>query len=69
MSGSTPSTFLAMLGDLLESLVGRSKDSVVGSCSVQDLDQIWKLVNELGEFGGVLGAGNDLVPVRTLTHW
>lgn len=45
---------LAVLRNFLESLVDGSEDSVVGSRPIQNLDQVWVLVDEFRELGGVL---------------
>ena len=50
-----------MLRDLLKCLVRWCKHSVVRKCAVQDLNQVWELVDELGKFGGVFRARNELV--------
>ena len=50
-----------VLGDLLECTVGWSKDGVVGLGTVQCLNQIRVVIDELGKLGGVLGLGDELV--------
>ena len=50
-----------VLRDLLEGTVSRRKDGVVGLSSVQSLNQVRVVVDELGKLGRVLGLGNELV--------
>ena len=52
---------LAVLRDLLESLVGGSEDSVVGGRPIQNLNQVWVFVDEFRELGGVLRASDQLI--------
>ena len=52
---------LAVVGDLLESFVGRSKDGVVGFGTVKSFDQVVVLVDQLCELGGVLALGRECV--------
>lgn len=49
---------LPVVRELLESLVGWCEDGEVGGRSIQDVNQIGILVDELGQFGGILGAGD-----------
>lgn len=44
----------SVLRDLLESPVGRGKDSVVGLSAVESLDEVRELIDQLGKLGGVL---------------
>lgn len=52
---------LMTMGDFLERFIGWCKDSVVCSGAVQDLHEVWVLVDELCEFGRVLAASDELV--------
>ena len=52
---------LAMLRDLLESAVCRSKDRVVSSGAVEDVDQLLIIGNQLRELGRVLALADQLV--------
>lgn len=50
-----------MVRDLCKCFVGRCEDSIVGCCAVQSLNQIWVLVDELREHGGIFASCNELV--------
>ena len=50
-----------MLRDLLESIVGWSKDCVVRSSSVQKGDKIVILVDEGCKFGSIFAFSNELI--------
>lgn len=52
---------LVSLGDLLKRLVGRSKECIVCSCSIQSFNKVWILVDEFGKLGSVLALGDELV--------
>jgi len=58
---------VVVLRDLLESLVGRSKDGVVGLGAVKLLHEIGVVIEKLGELGGVLAVGNQLV--HCMVRW
>ena len=58
-----------VLRDLGEGLVRWGKDrQITGRCSVEDLDQVIVLADQLCELRGVLGPGNELIDslLRTL---
>ena len=59
---------LAVVGDLLESFVGRSKDGVVGFGTVKSFDQVVVLVDQLCKLGSVLALIDELIhrPVRSM---
>lgn len=64
-----------MLRNLLEGFVGWRKHRIIGSSPIQGLHQIWVLVDEFCEPGGVLGTGDEFIDglarfvMRTMMGW
>lgn len=52
---------VGVVGDLLKSTVGWRKQGEVGLGAVECLDNVWVFVNPLGQLGGVVGGGDELV--------
>jgi hypothetical protein len=53
--------FLMMRRDLLKRLIDWCKNGEVRGCAIEQLHQVVVVIDKLGELGGVLAAGDELV--------